>query len=519
MRGFLLIVICVFAYTTNAQTWTWARKQQTSGLQHIAASCTDNYGAVYIAGYQEGSSATSTCLIDSGFFLLKYTAAGAVEWQKKIFFLPKKMIAIQHAIILAGTFFDSVTVGGNTIRSSGHSDMFLAGFNSTGQYLWSKGLGGINEDVLTDVASANERVYVSGYFFESTRINSILLGSSRQVYHSFLMSLTEGGEITKVITDEHFYAANALFLKAGVDGSIYTSGRMAETDSSSSLHSYVSRYSKDLELLKTNYSWGYYDLIDALAVDIKGQVYIQKYSSAPNAYYAPRLQKLDGELSISKDISLGGQFSDFCLDKGISCDGKGGMLVSGFVLKRYPGQDSARVGEFAVSLSGGLDILLARYDEDMKLVWVRNIAGEKDQVFNSFHVVNGKCYVSGMFNMDLTSSGVSDTLCFQNDTLTADGSWPQMFLAQLSTEPLFVSNTVVQELKMFPNPAIDKVFIGSENSGVEVQIISAAGSYSKERIVSPDGSLDIADLTEGVYFLRCRSNNRQLISRLIIAGK
>jgi hypothetical protein len=50
------------------------------------------------------------------------------------------------------------------LKSAGQSDIFIAAYNKNGAYLWAKSMGGVNDDNGTGIAVYNDRLYISGYF-------------------------------------------------------------------------------------------------------------------------------------------------------------------------------------------------------------------------------------------------------------------------------------------------------------------------------------------------------------------
>jgi hypothetical protein len=52
----------------------------------------------------------------------------------------------QGDIIVAGSFAGQLDFGGGAIRSNGGVDIFIAKYSSNGTHLWSKGIGGSQDD-------------------------------------------------------------------------------------------------------------------------------------------------------------------------------------------------------------------------------------------------------------------------------------------------------------------------------------------------------------------------------------
>ena len=98
-------------------------------------------------------------------------------------------------IIMGGGFNGTVNFGTGALVSAGGTDMYLAGYNSSGTALWSKRYGGTGSEVVRGVAlDGSGNVYVCGHFLgasdfgggvtNSTGINDIFIAkySSTGVY-------------------------------------------------------------------------------------------------------------------------------------------------------------------------------------------------------------------------------------------------------------------------------------------------------------------------------------------------
>ena len=100
-------------------------------------------------------------------------------------------------VYLAGSFENSVVLGGTTLTSLGDADVFVAKFNpASGQFVWAQRAGGTDSDVATALAVRGTDVFVAGYFGSSTAgfgpatlTNADAAGSA----DVFVAKLTEAG--------------------------------------------------------------------------------------------------------------------------------------------------------------------------------------------------------------------------------------------------------------------------------------------------------------------------------------
>lgn len=78
--------------------------------------------------------------------------------------------------------------------------------------------------------------------------------------------------------------------------------------------------------------------------------------------------------------------------------------------------------------------------------------------------------------------------------------------------------TYIKTLEIFPNPAKDKLFLNLKGSIIQaLGIVSVDGKLIKQ-FSSITNELDISFLTEGVYFLRIKTNNKVSFQKFIVSN-
>jgi hypothetical protein len=139
--------------------------------------------SVYVTGESIDSITIGTQVISatgSGFlpkfqFLARYSASGTFKWVEDFqtagsgFFLNYYQGALATLsngdVILAGTFDSSVTLGTQTLSSSGSFDSegFLSRLDSSGNVVWAQTIGGSGQDYVRDVAvDLNNNIWITG---------------------------------------------------------------------------------------------------------------------------------------------------------------------------------------------------------------------------------------------------------------------------------------------------------------------------------------------------------------------
>ncbi len=185
VRVFLLVLLAglLGAPSLRAQSIAWAKK--TTNSQFRSAVATDNAGNVYktvaFTGTVTLGAYTFTSRGDADVVLVKYNAAGAVQWARRIGGTGHEsagdVAVTQYSgyVFVTGSFESTIQFGSyhgydvSPLTSSGGSDVFVARYAaSTGTLDWARKAGGTQEDNGNGLAVDNsDNVYVTGGFYGS----------------------------------------------------------------------------------------------------------------------------------------------------------------------------------------------------------------------------------------------------------------------------------------------------------------------------------------------------------------
>jgi Ca2+-binding RTX toxin-like protein len=153
----------VTRYNTDG-TLLWTRQFGTTGYDDVVQTLLDSSGNTVVSGTTSGAFAGQTNQGLNDIFVAKYAANGNLLWTRQLGSttsdsISKTLVDANGNIIVTGT--TSGSIGGQT--SQGLSDVFVAKYDANGNLLWTRQLGGVSNDYVTEMMlDANGNIIVSG---------------------------------------------------------------------------------------------------------------------------------------------------------------------------------------------------------------------------------------------------------------------------------------------------------------------------------------------------------------------
>jgi hypothetical protein len=228
-------------------------------------------------------------------------------------------------LIVVGAFSGMVSFGGDTLKSAGSDEVFVAKLSKTGQHIWSRSFAGSGADIATSVAvDASGNVLVTG---------------------SFAASLTIGKESYQAVGGSDIFVA-----KLSAAGEPVWSRRIGGSDTDADVYIAVDKIGDVLVLgtFKNMIQPGDEPLVSAGA----REVFLAKLAGDGKHLWSKRLGGTNEEIAHA-----------------VATDSKGDVVV----LAIFP--NVASFGGDPMTSAGGDDVALAKFSSGGEYMWSKRLGG------------------------------------------------------------------------------------------------------------------------------------------------
>ncbi len=165
----------------TAGNYEWGKAWGNNGSDYGHGVAADEAGNVYVTGYFYNTvhfgpgTTTLTAVNGPDIFLAKFNPDGKWIWAHSMgaadydYGYGVALDGNGH-VYMTGLFsmtvdFNPVGSGADTIASAGTYDIFIAKYDTAGNYIWAKGIGGTGTDFGRDIAvDSAGNAYITGYF-------------------------------------------------------------------------------------------------------------------------------------------------------------------------------------------------------------------------------------------------------------------------------------------------------------------------------------------------------------------
>ena len=440
LLNFLSAMLILNVIQVSAQSYRWAKAlggNLDDNGYHLAM---DGSGNVYVLGYFQGTAdfdpsagtANLTAAGNSDVFIAKYDANGNYIWAKGLGGTDYEFgnsIALDAAgnVYITGIFRSTADFdpsgGTAALVSAGGDDIFIAKYDASGNYTWSKRIGSGGYDYSQGIAvDVNGNCYITGYFSGTVDFDPSAgtVNLSAIVNDAFVAKYSSAGNYVwaKDIGGTWDDYGQAITLDA--NSNVYITGRFNGTVNFGGSGSLQSSGGEDIFLAKYSSAGTYAWAINmgssgattgdgkGIKVDKSGNVYLTGFiygimdfdPSAGTADLTPAgaedifLAKYNSAGTYVWAINMGGKSPDYGLS--LSLDGAGNPFITGFFSDTADFDPSSET--IKLSSSGAWDIFLAKYNLDGICQWAKHVGGTGNEKGQAMVIdANTDIWLTGYF--------------------------------------------------------------------------------------------------------------------------
>jgi hypothetical protein len=474
MKAYLqpLFLLILFSVDSLAQAPAWQWATSPTGTDDIETHCvaTDANGNVFCTGWYYGTTATfgSTTLnysSDGDAFLVKYDAAGNALWAHESGgqgFGDPHGIAVDAAgsVYISGVFDGtSMTIGTTTLinTDSMFTDMFIAKFDSSGNFLWAKSSGGSLRDygeavtvdyagniywtgsfesatisfdgvTLTNISATNEDIFLAKYDPNGNVLWAKNGGGTSQEWATTVTTDPFGNVLIAGPYDSDTLSFDGIYVVKPPSTAGYEEMFVAKFDSSGS--------ALWIKLITGN---NYFNELYGISTDAFGNFFVIGTSNADSiffdaitatnptgGYFDMLLAKYDSAGNPLWGKKLGGYGTDY--GYGVVTDASGNAYINGYFDSDTIYFDTTN---YVVANPNYVsDMFTVKYDASGNVLWVKSTGGIYQPASYGIPLTgiasdgSGNIFSAGCFQYD--------SLAFDNDTLLLNGNSTNMFVAKFN---------------------------------------------------------------------------------------
>jgi hypothetical protein len=569
----IIILLIISANQFYSQNFNWAVNFGGEQDEFSSDMDTDAEGNIYIVGNFIGNDVdfdpgTGTYLMSSvggsDLFFAKFDSLGNFIWAKSVGGsnddIGARIKVDDYGNLYITGWFQSYNVdfnpgtGINLISTNGMTDIFVAKYDTDGDYTWAFNIGSSLSEGGHDITIDNdENVYITGYFYGSnvdfnpdTGIE--LLSSEGNSGDIFVSSYSTDGDFICAfsLSGQEYEVGNGI--EVDNSGNIIITGLFQNTvdfDPSGTIFNLTSIGGYDIFLAKYDtegnyifaHSFGqtYDDIGSDIVTDSEGNVIFICNFQGQSVDFDPgqgivNLNSNGGydiafaKYTTSGDLvwvkSIGGFQDDFGVK--IITDSENNVYHTGAFAGNQvdfnPGMETNYLNSF-----GSDDIYIAKYDNSGNYLWAGNMGGSNSDFGNSISLSNsGQVFSTGSFsstNADFNPGSGTYILSSNGNNDIFVGSYNQ----NINGINEDLNNTELILDKIYPNPANSNVFITYtilKKTDIEITIYTQSYDIEKKFYINPGNigtytySIDMSEMSPGFYFINIKTELGEIIRKI-----
>ena len=555
------LIALILSITSYAQT-DWAKKFGGNSHDQGTDICIDNMGYIYTTGFYEGivnfdpngnASGTLGSVGQRDFFIAKYDNFGSLVWVKGIGGGSNdhgRSITLDGLgnLYIAGDFDGLIDfdpgVGLNLKDVQGGSDIFLAKYDTQGNFLWAKTFGGIGVENCRDmIIDGNGDLIITGIFQGTADFDpngGVASMTSAGSYDAFMVKLDDMGNYlwSKSIKSQNSNYINQLALD--YSGNINVVGYFqgtADFDPSTGTFPlttignksiFFGKYNGQGELINVQMIGGSgFEEGKSIAVDLQNNVYITgdfrgvvDFDPSGNTTFLTSaglrdvfVAKYNSQGNFLWADRVGGQGEDQA--SALTIDSNNEIYLAAFYNHML-----MLSNDQVFHSKGNMDIVMTRYNSQGDILFATSHGGTNGDATTAIIANN---------NNELLSIGwIQGISYFTGISLNSAGD-RYIYIARTVMETVSSATSVFatsDEISIFPNPSNGIFNITGENIETEalsITILDATGKTIETQHIDVLGQnyfeayFDVSERTAtGLYFIRLESKNQVITKKLFI---
>jgi len=551
-----LIFAILMQSTAFSQDYEWAKQIGGTGSDQVRSITLDATGNIYTTGFFTGTADFDPGigvfnLTSTGgswdIFISKLDADGDFIWAKRMGGIGEDnglSIAVDANgnVYTTGRFEETVDFdpgsGVFELTSTGglgNWNIFISKLDSNGDFMWAKRMGGIIGDEARSITvDAGGNIYTTGRFEGTVDFDPgsgvFELTSAGILWNIFISKLDSNGDFVwaKRMSGG---SGDGYSIATDVGGNVYTTGQFGGTvdfDPGSGVFNLPSAGGFDVFISKLdtdgNFLWaksmeGTGEGL-GIAIDADGNVYttggfqetvdfdpgVDTYNLSSNVIQDVFVSKLDTDGNFIWAKNMGG--SDITNGSSITADNAGNVYTTGYfsgISDFDPG-----LGVSNLTSAGSFDIFISKLNKDGDFVWAKRIGATGNDPGWSISIdAIGNVYTAGGFQGTVDfDAGVAT-----NNLISNGGQ--DIFIAKYSQSTLSIENLKDEsKLVAYPTPTNSVLNIditSSATTSANIKIVNLLGStVAKHNLSTGNNSIDVSNLTKGVYFIQAENPTTDL---------
>lgn len=532
----LVTLLTFLAGATYAQSYQWAKRIGSYGVDFGRAIASDPQGNIYVTGQFEfdaylagNNTITFTAMGGHDIFLAKYSPSGNLLWARKAGGTGGDAGTAIYVDAAGNSYITGEMEGASYFESTvlncqGSNDIFIAKYNTNGDLVFAAQAGGYSGDRgRAIVADADGNVYVTGEFRQSAGFGSHSVTTAGVYKDFFLAKYNPSGGWEWVRPGGSSVDDQGQAICLDPTGNVYVAGYHgpnstfgnAALSSAGGFDMFIAKFTPNGNMDWIQRAGGEWDdYIAGLAFNSDDNVIYVTGEFRGTSDFGP-ITKIEtgwGDVFVGAYstagtplwISTAGGSGATDCSKAIALDDNNNIYITG---------NYGKSATFPAPMSGDTsEVFIASFNPSGSLRWITDAKGSgKEDIGRGITLdPGGNVYVVGNYNE--YQGTPTENLNVGSAVLTGFSNEDAFILKYSPVLPSGIKELTSGIMEFYPNPASDQVFISPGVSG-EMIIQNELGQVltRKNVVAGVAETIDLKGFGSGMFFLRLENESRKLI--------